>query len=172
MTEYIFNKFSGWLFPLVLAVLAWGSFHYFVLAPRILMADLPEQFSTYAADNNLPARIGECVQDNIADALIDVGRIEAAIWTGSFGNVHQPFDEKLVIAEQRLDGICGIGEERKRQLAEEQKRLEAEQREKELARAEALAQKKRELEKKAQEEYQKQVKQQIDFIVDLFTGEK
>ena len=166
MFQALIDKFSDWLFPIFLGVAVWYGVHYAVLAPRIIKVD---QVKGYAYDETLPANVNECLQGNIADSILEIGRLETALYTATFRHVVLPFQTKAIEAEQRLDQPCGVSETRQKMREEQQALLEKIKREQAKEREKALARKQQALKEKAQAEYQKQVQNQIKFWMDLFT---
>ena len=136
------------------------------------MVDMPEEYRDFHQTNDLPPSIGECIKSHMAPAILQHGRLEAALFTATLRHINQPFQEKLLIAEASLDDTCGINKARQQQRDQEAKLLEQQKLAVEKARLEALAKKKRELEQKAQEQYQQQIKKQMNFFIDLLTGDK
>ena len=172
MINIMLEKFADWLFPVAIGLGVWYGLHYSTLTPRVLMVDTPTQYRDFHLDNKLPESVGKCIQENMASAILKSGRLESALYTATFKHFDQHYKEKQLIAEASLDETCGVSQARQKQRVAEAKALEQERLAAEKARLEALAKKKRQLEQEAQEQYQQQVKKQMNFFIDLLTGEK
>lgn len=172
MYQVIIEKTADWLFPLLMGLGVWFGVHYSTLTPRVLMVDTPTEYSDFHLINELPERVGKCIQENMASAILNTGRLEAALYTATFKHFDQQYKEKQRIAEASLDETCGVSQARQKQRAVETRALEQQRLAAEEARMEVLAKKKRQLEQEAQEQYQQQVKKQMNFFIDLLTGEK
>lgn len=168
MFQTLIDKFSDWLLPILLGLAVWYGIHYAVLAPRIVRVDMVRE---YVYDKSLPKDVNACLKGNMANSVLEVGRLEAALYTSTLKHVFLPFQEKTAEAEKRLDEPCGVSEARRKihefqqALLEELKKKQAEERARELAR------KQQELKLKAQREYQKQVHNQIRFWTNLLFGD-
>lgn len=172
MFQVLIEKMADWLFPFVLGLGVWYGLHYVVLTPRILNVDLTAQYQDYHTQHNLPRSVGECVRDNMAYALLQHGRLEAALMTATLNHINQPYADKRLIAESSLDETCGVSVERQKQRKAQARELEAHRIAEEKARMEVLAKKKRELEQQATDQYQEQIKKQMNFFLDLLSGGK
>jgi hypothetical protein len=166
------EKTADWLFPVMMGVGVWYGLHYSTLTPRVLMLDIPSEYNNFHHSNELPESVGKCIQENMASAILNAGRLEAALYTATFKHFDQHYKEKKIIAEANLDETCGVSQARQEQRAAEAKTLEQQRLAAEKARMEVLAKKKRQLEQEAQEQYQQQVKKQMNLFIDLLTGEK
>lgn len=172
MYQVVIEKTADWLFPVMMGLGVWFGVHYSTITPRVLMLDIPAEYSDFHLINELPESVGKCIQKNMALAILNIGRLEAALYTATFKHFDQQYKEKRLIAEASLDETCGVSQARQQQRAAEAKALEQERLVAEKARMEALSKKKRQLEQEAQEQYQQQVKKQMNFFIDLLTGEK
>jgi hypothetical protein len=172
MYQVMIEKTADWLFPVMIGVGVWYGLHYSTLTPRVLMLDIPAEYGNFHVINDVPENVGKCIQENMASAILKSGRLEAALYTATFKHFDQKYKEKRLIAEASLDETCGVSQARQKQRAAEAIALEQEKLAAEKARMEALAKKKRQLEQEAQEQYQQQVKKQMNFFIDLLTGEK
>lgn len=172
MYQVLIEKTADWLFPVMLGVGVWYGLHYSTLTPRVLMVETPTQYRDFHLVNKLPESVGKCIQENMASAILNTARVEAALYTATLKHFDQQYKGKLLAAEASLDEKCGVSQARQKQRAAEAEALEQQRLAAEKARMEALAKKKRQLEQEAQEQYQQQVKKQMNFFIDLLTGEK
>lgn len=172
MYQVMIEKTADWLFPVIMGLGVWFGVHYSTLTPRVLMVDTPTKYRDFHITNELPESVGMCIQENMALAILSTGRLEAALYTATFKHFDQQYKEKQLAAEASLDKTCGVSQARQKQRAADARALEQERLAAEKARMEALAKKKRQLEQEAQEQYQQQVKKQMNFFIDLLTGEK
>ena len=97
--------------------------------PRILMVDMPKMYKQApVAAMNLPRDVHHCLKSNFAGAMLDVGRLDAAIYTASLKHISQGFYQKTGEALNLLDTKCGAttyiqAEQKRQKLADKQKEL-------------------------------------------------
>ena len=143
MYQALLDRFSDVLFPALCAVLLWFGVHYFCLAERILKVEMPIAYETMATQTlSLPDAVHSCLKDNIAGAMLEVGRFDAAVYTASLRHISRPFYKCSIAAIDHLDTQCGTT--KALEAEKERLRLAAKERERqEKDRALAFAEKKR-----------------------------
>lgn len=128
MYQTLIEKFADVLIPIACGLAVWLGVHYFILTPRIVKVEMPRAYDAMMVQlPALPRSVHHCLRTGYAGALMEVGRLEAALFTATLKHVSQPFRKKSLEALVSLDKPCGMTKaleaerERLRLLAERQK---------------------------------------------------
>lgn len=158
MINALIEKSGEWLVPAALGAAAWYGLNFAVITPRIVKVDFEMGSSGYEVSQDLPKSVRDCLEGNMAKAVLDDGRFEAAAYTATFRHYHSPYFVKLAEAETRIGDLCRVDEVR-----QEQQRRQA------LAAAAEQERMRKQRIQQAQQEAVKNTVRGVEMMINIFS---
>ena len=158
MINALIEKSGEWLVPAALGAAAWYGLNFAVITPRIVKVDFEMGSSGYEVAQDLPSSVRDCLRGNMAKAVLDDGRFEAAAYTATFKHYRSPYFVKLAKAESRIGDLCHVDEVRQEQ---QRRRALAEAAEQERTRKQNI--------QRAQQEAVQNTVRGVEMMIDIFS---